>query len=163
MQHRNTLCAALLTLSLIGCGGKTESRPPINVSGEKQAIDTRNQEWLRLIKDGKAAEVARLYTPDGAIMPPGAPKAQGPAAVEKVWSGLMAMPGFALTFKADEITVSSAGDMALDRGTYRLQMGNAAAASEEVGKYVVVWRKIDGKWKVAADIFNSDGAAAKGG
>jgi hypothetical protein len=25
------------------------------------------------------------------------------------------------------------------------------------GKYVVVWRKVRGDWKVAADIFNSDG------
>ena len=38
--------------------------------------------------------------------------------------------------------------MALDRGTYRL--------GEDTGKYVVVWRKIGGEWKAAADIFNSD-------
>ena len=32
----------------------------------------------------------------------------------------------------------------------------------DTGKYVVVWRKIDGKWKAAADIFNSDLPASGG-
>jgi hypothetical protein len=26
----------------------------------------------------------------------------------------------------------------------------------DTGKYVVVWRKVGGEWKAAADIFNSD-------
>ena len=33
---------------------------------------------------------------------------------------------------------------------------------EDVGKYVVVWRKVGDEWKAAADIFNSDKPAAGG-
>jgi len=158
MQYSKALFAGLLATSLIGCVEKSESEAAQGAGADHQAIQDTNAQWLRLIKDGNSAAVAELYTPDGAIMPPGAPKAQGPKAIEKVWRGLMATPGFRLTFKADDITVSSAGDMALDRGTYRLETGSPSASTQDVGKYVVVWRKIEGKWKVAADIFNSDGA-----
>lgn len=160
MRHVSTLFAGLLAVSMIGCGEKSASRSPLDAAAEEQAIQDTNRQWLRLIEEGNSAAVAQLYAPDGAIMPPGAPKAQGPEEVEKVWSSLMAMPGFGLTFKADDIAVSSAGDMALDRGTYRLQMGSPGAPIQEIGKYVVVWRKVGGEWKVAADIFNSDGPPA---
>ena len=160
MQTIKPLFAGLLAITLIGCVEKKESEAAQGAA-DQQAIQDTNAQWLRLIKDGNAAAVAQLYLPDGAIMPPGAPKAQGPKAIEKVWSGLIATPGFGLTFKADDITVSSAGDMALDRGTYRLETGSPSAPTQDVGKYVVVWRKIEGKWKVAADIFNSDGATAQ--
>lgn len=163
MQYIKPLFAGLLAISLIGCAEKKESEAAQGAAADQQAIQNTNAQWLRLIKDGNAVAVSELYTPDGAIMPPGAPKAQGPKAIEKVWSGLMATQGFGLTFKADDITVSSAGDMALDRGTYRLETGSLTAPTQDVGKYVVVWRKIEGKWKVAADIFNSDGATAQTG
>jgi ketosteroid isomerase-like protein len=91
-------------------------------------------------------------------MAPGAPIAECEAAIEKSWRGLMATPGFALTFTADRIDVASAGDMAIDRGTYRLSLQGPKGPAVDVGKYVVAWRRIDGQWKVAADIFNSDGA-----
>ena len=156
------LFAVMLAVSLAGCAEKTERREASGgaSSASEQAIRNTNAQWLRLIEDGKAAAVAQLYAPDGAIMPPGAPKAQGAAAIEKVWSGLMASPGFKLTFKADDITVAEGGDMALDRGTYRLDLGGPNGPTQDVGKYVVVWRNIGGTWKVAADIFNSDGAQA---
>lgn len=158
MNNSKALLAGLLAASLIGCVEKKEEGPAPSAATDEQAIQDTNAQWLRLIKDGDAAAVAQLYASDGAIMPPGAPKAQGPQAIEKFWSGLMAAPGFGLTFRADHITVSSSGDMALDRGTYRLDMGSPSARTQEVGKYVVVWRKIEGDWKVAADIFNSDRA-----
>ncbi len=92
------------------------------------------------------------------MMAPGVPIAQGQSALETAWSGLMQMPGFGLTFEANEIIVASGGDMALDRGVYEFSLDGPEGATKDIGKYVVVWRNIDGQWKVAADIFNSDGA-----
>ncbi|WP_296679813.1 DUF4440 domain-containing protein [Novosphingobium sp.] len=123
----------------------------------EQAIGKNNEQWLALIRNHDAAAVSRIYTADGAMMAPGAPIAQGQPALEKAWGGLMKMPGFGLTFKADQIVVASGGDMALDRGTYELSLDGPKGATKEIGKYVVVWRNVDGQWKVAADIFNSDG------
>jgi hypothetical protein len=46
--------------------------------------------------------------------------------------------------------------MAYDIGTCQLSYKPAQNGIENLGKYVVVWIKEAGDWKVAADIFNSD-------
>jgi uncharacterized protein (TIGR02246 family) len=123
---------------------------------DEPAIAAANARWLELIKAKDAAAVAQLYAEDGVLMPPNMPIAKGPAAIQKVWAEMMALPGFELTFATEQLTLASGGDMALDRGTYRFAATPNATPYEEVGKAVVVWRKVGGEWKVAADIFNSD-------
>ena len=150
-----------LSLLLLGCSSNAAPEKPtqVNAAAHEQAIRKTNEKWLALISERDAAAVSKLYTSDGAMMAPGSPIAQGQLALEKAWGGLMQMPGFGLTFKADKITVASGGDMALDQGTYLLTLTGPNGPTRDVGKYVVVWRNIDGQWKVAADIFNTDGAS----
>ena len=149
-----------LSVLLLGCGSNAGSGNAThdNAASHEQAIRKTNDRWLALIRDHDAAGVSKLYASDGAMMEPGAAIAQGQPALEKAWGGLMQMPGFGLTFKADKIVVAKGGDMALDQGTYLLSLTGPKGPTKDVGKYVVVWRNIDGQWKVAADIFNSDGA-----
>ena len=149
-----------LSMLLLGCGSNTvsESSSPDKAAADEQVIRQTNERWLALIRDHDAAAVSKLYASDGAMMAPSAPIAQGQPALEKAWGGLMQMPGFGLTFKADKIVVAKGGDMALDQGTYLLSLTGPNGPTKDIGKYVVVWRNIDGQWKVAADIFNTDGA-----
>ena len=105
--------AAGLSLLLIGSGVSAKSTHDKGAADE-QAIRKTNDRWLALIRDHDAAAVSRLYASDGTMMAPSAPIAQGQPALEKAWGGLMKMPGFGLTFKADQIVVASGGDMALD-------------------------------------------------
>ena len=151
-----------LCVLLLGCGSNagSENSTHNNAAAHEEAIRKTNEKWLALIRDHDAAAVSKLYASDGAMMAPGAPIAQGQSALEKAWGGLMQTPGFGLTFKADKIVVASGGDMALDQGTYLLSIAGPNGPTKDVGKYVVVWRYIDGQWKVAADIFNTDGASA---
>lgn len=162
MLKAKPLLIACLSGLLFACSPNAGSDKADGDSGaaHEQTIRKINEQWLALIRKHDAAAVSRLYASDGAMMAPGAPIAQGQPALEKAWSGLMKMPGFGLTFKADQIIVASGGDMALDRGTYQLSIDGPTGATKDIGKYVVVWRNVEGQWKVAADIFNSDGAPA---
>ncbi|WP_155264049.1 YybH family protein [Sphingomonas segetis] len=134
----------------------------VDIGAEEQAIRGQVDRWAQLVKAKDAAGIAKLYTDDGAVMPPNGPIAKGPAAIEKTWASMMQTPGFDLTFTPEQIVVSSSGDMALDRGTYSLKAAPKGTAQTDTGKYVVVWRKIAGEWKAAADIFNSDLPASGG-
>lgn len=125
-------------------------------SQDEQAIRLLIQQWVKLVAAKNADSVAELYAPDAAIMPPNAPLAEGREAIAATWRSMMQAPGFQLTFAPTRIEVSKGGDMAMDRGTYRLMTQATSGAVEDRGKYVVVWRKVDGRWKAAADIFNSD-------
>ena len=134
----------------------------VNTGADEQAIRGQVDRWLQLVKAKDAASIAGLYTEDGAVMPPNAPIGKGHDAIQKTWAAMMGTPGFDLSFVPEQIIVSSSGDMALDRGTYKLNIAPNGTAQADTGKYVVVWRKIDGQWKAAADIFNSDLPASAG-
>ena len=134
----------------------------VNNGADEQAIRGQVDRWLQLVKAKDAAAIAALYAADGAVMPPNAPIGKGHAAIQQAWASMMRTPGFDLTFVPEQIVVSSSGDMALDRGTYRLRIAPHGTAQTDTGKYVVVWRKIGSEWKAAADIFNSDLPASGG-
>jgi uncharacterized protein (TIGR02246 family) len=134
----------------------------VDTGAAEQAIRGQVDHWLQLVKAKDAAGIAALYAEDGAVMPPNAPTSKGHDPIQQTWASMMQTPGFDLTFVPDQIIVSSSGDMALDRGTYKLSVAPKGTAQTDTGKYVVVWRKIGGEWKAAADIFNSDLPASGG-
>ena len=141
---------------------QANSGAAVDTQADEQAIRGQVDHWLQLVKAKDAAAIAGLYAEDGAVMPPNGPIGKGPSAIQKTWASMMQTPGFDLSFVPEQIIVSSSGDMALDRGTYKLAVAPNGKAMTDTGKYVVVWRKIGGEWKAAADIFNSDLPASGG-
>lgn len=168
---RSLLLLSLTALLLPACqagekpandAAEVNGSAAVNAGADEQAIRGQVDRWLQLIKAKDAASIAALYAEDGAVMPPNGPIGKGRAAIQQTWASMMQTPGFDLTFVPEQIVVSSSGDMALDRGTYRLAVAPDGTAQTDTGKYVVVWRKIGGEWKAAADIFNSDLPAGGG-
>lgn len=163
MPNRNYLLASVAAgLLLAGCSpaARNEAATENESASYDAAIRSVVAAWLDQIRKKDAAAIAKNYTEDGSLMPPGAPIATGREAIEKAWKGMMDTPGFELTFEPAAIVVSSAGDMAMDRGTYRSSWTGPDGTLTDTGKYVVVWRNVGGEWKAAADIFNSDGPPA---
>jgi len=141
---------------------EVNSTAAVNTEADEQAIRANVYHWLQLVKAKDASGIAKMYTEDGAVMPPNAPIGKGRAAIQQAWASMMGTPGFDLTFSPEQIVFSSSGDMALDRGTYALKVAPGGTTQNDTGKYVVVWRKIGGDWKAVADIFNSDRPASGG-
>ena len=157
------LSAAALLLTACQEGEKpanaaadVNSAAAVDTGADEQAIRGHVDRWMQLVKAKDAAGIAAFYADDGAVMPPNAPIGKGRTAIQQTWASMMETPGFDLTITPEQIVVSSSGDMALDRGTYSLAVAPDGTTQTDTGKYVVVWRKIGGEWKVAADIFNSD-------
>jgi uncharacterized protein (TIGR02246 family) len=143
------VAASAVTLAILPALAVAQGR-------DEQAIRSLERQWVKLVADKNVAAIADLYAPGGTLMPPNAPLAEGREAITATWRGMVQSPGFALSFTPSRIDVARGRDMAVDRGTYRLTTQGASGPVEDRGKYVVVWRKVNGGWKVAADIFNSD-------
>lgn len=137
-------------------GTSSEAAVSGTSTADEEAIRRQVARWLQLVKSKDAAGIAKIYTEDGAVMPPNATIGKGRTAIQETWASLMNTPGFEPTFAPEQIVLSGSADMALDRGTYRLAIAPSGKAQSDTGKYVVVWRKVGGEWKAAADIFNSD-------
>jgi len=79
--------------------------------------------------------------------------------IKEAWQNVMGLPSLAVSFAPDVVEVSAGGDMAADIGSYSLAFDSDQGRVEDQTKYVVVWKKVDGHWRVKIDIFNSNLAA----
>jgi ketosteroid isomerase-like protein len=89
-------------------------------------------------------------------MVPNAPVASGADAIRSTWVGFLSLPNLSLSFEPTTIHVSDDATLAYDVGTYQLAFDGPNGRVEDNGKYLVVWEKRDGEWKVVADMINTD-------
>jgi uncharacterized protein (TIGR02246 family) len=131
--------------------------PAADLKADEARIRALIDEWLNAIEHKDVAATAGFYAPDGMLMLEDAPAAIGAGAVAKAWEAMFQLKDFTLSFAPSSVTVADAGDLAFDIGTYQLSFTGDSGPVTDSGRYVVVWKKSDGDWKVAADIVNSDG------
>src|SRR5215468_9910753 len=129
-----------------------------DMSADEQTIRALDQKWVAAVQAKDATASAGFYAPDGAMLPADGPIARGTAAITDGWKGILGLKNLKLTFAPTQVTIANGGDMAYEIGTYELSFDGDKGPVKDVGKYVVVWKKVGGDWKVAADIYNSDGA-----
>jgi ketosteroid isomerase-like protein len=82
---------------------------------------------------------------------------EGRDAITKMWSSLLASGIRSLALTAVEVT--GGGDTAQEVGTYLLKTPDGSVADE--GKYIVLWKKDGGRWRLHRDIWNSNAPAAR--
>jgi len=131
------------------------------------AADTKNIEhalrdldaqWSAAAGGKDLEKTISFYSEDAIVLATNAPAATTKDAIRNTWKDLLASPGLAISWKTTKVEVARSGDLAYTTGTYELAMNDASGKQiNDHGKYVEVWKKqADGKWKVAADIWNSD-------
>jgi uncharacterized protein (TIGR02246 family) len=127
-------------------------------STDEQAIRKLDQGWSAAAQSKDVSKFVAYYAEDGSAFPFNAPIATGKEQIQKLWAGLMSLPGFSLSFAPTKIEVAKSGEMAYDVGTVVLILNDTQGnPTTTAGKYVVVWKKQpDKQWKAVADIFNTD-------
>jgi len=145
---------AAAVLLLAGCPPAGSGAPAELSVADKAAIDSIDRTFAPMAISGDyAALVKAYYADDAIILAPGMPAATGHAAIEAVLRTFPPITAFEL--HGEEIV--GAGDLAYARGRYTMTMAPPGApAVADSGKYLEIWRKQGGSWKVTRDMFNSD-------
>ena len=153
-------CLALLLLAA-AC---TQPAPPDTRAADEQTIRDLDAQWSKTAAGGDLEGTVSYYSDDASVLPPNAPLATGRQPIHAVWASLLG-PGTSVSWQAGKVEVARSGDLASIVGTYQLTMKDPHGMPvTDRGKFVEVWKKqADGKWKVVADIFNSDLPAAPPG
>ena len=121
------------------------------MSQQKPSIQKINEEWVAAFNKGDAAGVAALYSEDAYILPNGAEMAKGRRAIEAYFKNSVQQLGDA---KLKTVDLQSLGPgSAREVGTFNFK-AKGDSPQEVVGKYVAVWRKMGGQWKLITDIWN---------
>lgn len=122
-------------------------------------IRALDAQWLEAAARRDLDGMMAIYAPDARELLPDLPPVIGTAAIRAFYATLMSrLPRFAHHFEAHEITVGEAGDLAVVHGTYRFTADTRRPAQTQTGKFVGVWRHLEGDWRLAINISNADPA-----
>ena len=117
----------------------------------KQAILDGNAKLMKAFGHDAQA-IATLYTQGGQLMPAGSGPIEGHTEITKFWQGVFDAGVVGVTLETLE--VSSMGDTAAEVG--RLELRDTEGKVVDNGKYVVVWKLVNGVWKLHRDIWTSN-------
>lgn len=140
MLKKIVLWAALLALSGCASVGRSDTGVRQGMATFQEAFNKRD-----------AASLAMVFTEDAKLMPYNVPMLTGRTGIQSFWQA-----GFTRGLSHIEktpIEVQMLGDIAIEISRYVVTVGERKVQ----GKDILVWRRgTDGKWRIAADIWNND-------
>jgi len=114
------------------------------------ALDRLANAFAEAFNANDAARVASFYAEDAIVMPPDQSMVRGRSNIEAYYAR-----GFRTEvsgFRLAPMESAKIGAHAFEVGTSTLTERRGASD----GKYVVIYRRVRGEWKIAYDIFNND-------
>jgi ketosteroid isomerase-like protein len=104
-------------------------------------------------------ELAMSYmAPDVVLQPPGQAAVIGLEAVREFYAYWFSIPYKAIHVQAQSVSMSSSADLAYLVGESSIEMSGLQDGLHVPGKYLSIWRKIDGEWRLSAISWSSNAA-----
>ncbi len=153
--------AAAFAVLLFSCNSETtkteaEATPAFSLDSAKTAIAASNATYGNCFANGDSASFVGHYTSDACINPSNMPKMCGPQALNGFFNG-----GYKMGIRNVKLTtaeVMGGKDGVTETGSYELLADKGVTLDK--GKFMVLWKEENGKWKMHRDIWNTDMPAA---
>jgi uncharacterized protein (TIGR02246 family) len=109
--------------------------------------------WLKAVQARDASGEAAMFASDGVAYRAHREPLVGPAAYQAYVTKFYAdNPKVRTTWSTDRIDVAEAGDLAIQTGEFRDTGLGPNGDRDDKGRFVTVWKKTKGEWRVAHDI-----------
>jgi len=162
----NQLTVAAIALFMVACNtAPTESKTAettdakdktsFDLSSAKSTIEAENVKFVDAFKRGDSTAMAGYYATDAVILPPNSESVKGND-IAAFWGSFMKMGVKEFKLITDDVTGNE--NQLVETGRYEIY--DAGNKLMDKGKYVVVWKTVNGGWKLYRDIFNSSMPAA---
>ena len=153
------LVSSLVMMGLaLACQQPPPPSPPDTRAADEGAVREVDAAWSKAWAAKDLEGSLSFFADDALWLQHNVPMMKDKESMRKWLSDLMASPGFSGSWQASKVEASRGGDLAYSIGTYQGTIPDAKGKPvSDRGKYVTVWKKQpDSKWKVVADIANSD-------
>ncbi len=133
---------------------KTEASA-FSLDDAKAQIEASNKVFGESWATGDSTKFVNCYTADACINPPNMPGMCGSAAITAFFNGGIQMGIKNIVITTKEVFGGKEG--VIETGTYDMLVADNVSADK--GKFIVMWKEVDGKWKMFRDVWNSDAPA----
>ena len=138
----------LLLAVTVSCHGLSWAEDP------RADIDSTLVKFVEAVNAGDAEAVANFYTLDAALLPPGSERINGRSAIREFWQG--AIDNGLRAERLHAVEVVSEGDIAGEVGVLTMTHPGEDGRTRVDGKYIVIWKRDNGTWRLHRDIWNTD-------
>jgi ketosteroid isomerase-like protein len=154
---KNTLVLFCVFILFMGCS----TEPKVDTAVEADIIRDLEDQWTEAIKTADVDKIIGIYATDAVSMPDDEPIATGLQNIRNRIESQFADTTVTVLFDTysgtvDVIDVSVSGDLAYSRGHDEISVKTKDGLVIENGKWIDIYKKIDGQWKAVVSIGNSD-------
>ena len=142
------ICCALVARTSFACAADTDA-VLVDKGDARAAVDAGNAAFSAALAKGDHNGIAELYSESARVIAPDTPIAKGRPAIAEFCKKVI--ESGVKDAKLTTEQVESAGDFAYEDGSVVL---TASDGKQSTARYVVVWRRENGKWKLFRDIWN---------
>ena len=148
---------ALIAFVLCSCTNDaaktgTTATPAFSLDSAKSAIAASNKVFGASFGTGDSTAFANCYTSDACINVTGMPRMCGTASIIAFFNEGRKMGITNIVLTTEEIMGGK--EAVVEVGKYEMFVGDKVSADK--GKFIVIWKEENGKWKMHRDIWNSD-------
>lgn len=140
----------LVAVSFFACQPAT--KPIFNLETAKSEIEAANKEITELLLKGDSVSLASAYGKDGAVMVSNSPSIIGKDNLTAFWGGFIRLGTGGITLTTKEVWGDN--NYITEEGIFEIKSKDGTQLDK--GKYLVLWKKEDGKWKLYRDMSSSD-------
>lgn len=150
MKKVSSLSLIMLIL-IVSCAPKAE-KPQVDFKAEEQTIRSISMQWMELRNNKDASGLAALFADDAVLIRQNQ-QPIGPVAIQNYFTERMGSnPKAKINWTINRVEIATSGDLAIEYGSYKSINMGAEGTDEDFGKYVAIYRKVNGTWKVLYDI-----------
>ena len=116
-------------------------------------IKSNIEAFSEALMNSDSAAIFEAYTQDGKIMPNNTPILEGES-LRNYWAQGFRNGQVYFYHKVSPIEIKILGEYAYDYGYYEGESGSDEKRSKWKGKYIIIWKYVEGDWKIHLDIWN---------
>lgn len=160
MTGRRGLVFVLAALIAPACSAPTPAtssteRERFDLNATRRLIAQQNVRFTSAHVAGDVATIDSMFTSDAKSYPPGAGAVTGLTALHDFT--VEYIKGGVTEFREETTDFYGNAEYVVDAGTYVVTYGPAHVT--ERGKYLNVWTQVEGRWKIKANMWNTDAPA----
>ena len=152
MKYTTAVCLAFSSMLLCAC-----TQSSVDVEAERTALRAAADAYHEAGEGLDAEGFASSYTSNGLILPPNEAAVTGRDSAHEFITSFAKAPGASVSFSNMNVDVAASGDMGYTLADAVITVdGPDGQPIEDKIRDFHLWKKQDGEWKIAIDIWNSE-------
>ncbi|NNE35268.1 MAG: SgcJ/EcaC family oxidoreductase [Rhodothermales bacterium] len=154
MNYPSAIPVALVAaLVLSGC---IDYPVPVDLGAETEVLTDLGARWAAAESNKDLEAALGLYWDDAVMLVPDQNPIEGIEALRAAFQQFFALPFTSLVSGPVAISIVESGDMAYSWANYYITFPSEEGSMTVPNKFIAVWTKRDGEWKIIANMSNSN-------